>query len=93
MPRIERKGSLAGKRYRPKPRDEVARNMAAIRSHENRTEAALRRAVHALGLRYRKYAHHLPGKPDILFPSARLAVSVSSYPNTIDFIGYLLPSR
>src|SRR6476661_10901923 len=37
---------------------------------------ALRHAVHALGLRYRKYASHLPGKPDFVFPLARVAVFV-----------------
>jgi DNA mismatch endonuclease, patch repair protein len=63
-------------RYRPKPRDEIARNMAAIRSTENRTETALRKRLHALGLRYRLYARDLPGRPDIVFPSSRVAVFV-----------------
>lgn len=67
---------MATHRYRPKPRDEIRRNMGAIRSSENRTEAALRRALHGLGLRYRKYRVDLPGKPDIVFPTARVAVFV-----------------
>jgi DNA mismatch endonuclease (patch repair protein) len=50
--------------------------MSAIRSGENRSEAALRRALHALGFRYRKYSKELPGKPDIVFPKYRLAVFV-----------------
>lgn len=62
--------------YRPKPRDEVARNMSAIRSGENKTEVALRKALHRLGLRYRKYAANLPGRPDIVFPTERVAVFV-----------------
>lgn len=41
--------------YRPKPPDEIARNMSAIRSTGNETETALRKAVHAMGFRYRKY--------------------------------------
>lgn len=50
--------------------------MAAIRSTENRTETALRRALHGLGLRYRKYRNDLPGRPDIVFPKARVVVFV-----------------
>jgi DNA mismatch endonuclease (patch repair protein) len=62
--------------YRPKPRDEIARNMSAIRSADNKTEAALRKALHRMGLRYRKYAADLPGRPDIVFPTERVAVFV-----------------
>lgn len=50
--------------------------MAAIRSAENRTEVALRRALHARGLRYRKYATHLPGRPDLVFAGPKVAVFV-----------------
>lgn len=64
------------KPYRPKPRNEIARNMAAIRSTENRTEAALRTALRRLGLRYRKYCRDLPGRPDIAFLMPRVAVFV-----------------
>lgn len=64
------------KAYRPKPRDEVARNMRAIRSTENATEAALRSALHRLGLRFRKYRKALPGRPDIVFPRERVAVFI-----------------
>jgi DNA mismatch endonuclease, patch repair protein len=62
--------------YRPKSPDEIARNMAAIRSTENKTERALRQALHRLGLRYRKYVTHLPGKPDIVFTSAKTAIFI-----------------
>ena len=64
------------KPYRPKPRAEIARNMSAIRSTDNKTERALRRELHSRGLRYRKYRRDLPGKPDIVFPSAKVAVFV-----------------
>jgi DNA mismatch endonuclease (patch repair protein) len=37
-------------------------------------EVLLRREVWKLGLRYRKHAALLPGKPDLVFPAARLAV-------------------
>ena len=66
----------AGRSYKPKGRDEIARNMAAIRSKENRTEAALRKQLHRLGLRYRKYPPDLPGKPDFVFIRERVAVFV-----------------
>ncbi|MFL5612423.1 MAG: DNA mismatch endonuclease Vsr [Gemmatimonadaceae bacterium] len=64
------------KAYRPKSREEVRRNMSAIRSGENRTEVALRRSLHSLGLRYRKYAKQLPGHPDIVFSRSRVLVFV-----------------
>jgi DNA mismatch endonuclease, patch repair protein len=62
--------------YRPKPRDEIARNMAAIRSTENKVESALRSRVHSMGLRFRKYAKELPGRPDFIFSRERIAVFV-----------------
>jgi DNA mismatch endonuclease, patch repair protein len=63
-------------KYRPKSKEEIARNMGAIRSKENKTEASLRKKMHRLGLRYRKYPKDIPGKPDFVFPSARVAVFV-----------------
>lgn len=62
--------------YRRKSADEVRRNMSAIRSTENRTETEFRSALHRIGMRFRKYAADLPGKPDIVFRSARVAVFV-----------------
>jgi DNA mismatch endonuclease, patch repair protein len=62
--------------YRPKPKDEIARNMSAIRSSGNRTETAPRRELHRRGLRCKKYAAHLPGRPDIVIPTERIAVFV-----------------
>jgi DNA mismatch endonuclease, patch repair protein len=50
--------------------------MSAIRSTENAVELALRRAVHARRLRYRKYRSDLPGKPDMVFPRDRVVVFV-----------------
>lgn len=50
--------------------------MSAIRSTGNRTETALRKALHRQGLRYRKYAPGLAGKPDIVFPTQKIAVFV-----------------
>lgn len=67
---------MVKKPYRPKRPNEVHRNMSAIRATENRTERALRSALHRLGLRYRKYAAGLPGRPDIVFASQKVAVFV-----------------
>src|SRR2546430_1193486 len=50
--------------------------MSAIRATDKRTERALRSALHRLGLRYRKYAASLPGRPDIVFPAQKVAVFV-----------------
>lgn len=50
--------------------------MARIRSKNTSPEMAVRRALHAAGLRYRLHAKELPGKPDLIFPSRRLALFV-----------------
>lgn len=50
--------------------------MSAIRSRDNRTELALRRALHSLGLRYRLHPATILGKPDIVFVRERVAVFV-----------------
>lgn len=50
--------------------------MSAIRSLDNRTERAVRKRLHALGFRYRKYDEQLPGKPDMIFPASRVAVFI-----------------
>jgi DNA mismatch endonuclease, patch repair protein len=62
--------------YRPKPPEEVRRNMSAIRSKENSTEVELRRRLHREGLRFRKYRRDLPGVPDLVFVRERIAVFV-----------------
>lgn len=50
--------------------------MSAIRSRDNRTEVALRRALHARGLRYRLHPSNVLGRPDIVFPRERIAIFV-----------------
>jgi DNA mismatch endonuclease, patch repair protein len=49
--------------------------MSAIRSRDTGPELLLRRALHRRGLRYR-LRYPLPGRPDLVFPTARLAVFV-----------------
>ena len=53
--------------------------MARQRSRNTVTEMAVRRACHALGLRYRVHRHPLPGlrrEADIVFGPAKVAVFV-----------------
>ena len=48
--------------------------MAAIPSKNTRPELALRKALWHKGYRYRVNVKNLPGKPDIVFSTARVAV-------------------
>ena len=48
--------------------------MSAIKSKDTRPELVLRKELWRRNLRYRKNYKMLPGKPDIVFPHARLVV-------------------
>lgn len=50
--------------------------MASIKGKDTKPEKALRSAVWRLGLRFRKNDKRYPGKPDLTFPGAKLAVFV-----------------
>ncbi len=50
--------------------------MSKIRSKNTEPELILRKALHALGYRYRINHPKLPGKPDITFVSAKVCVFV-----------------
>lgn len=50
--------------------------MARIRAVDTKPEMIVRRAFHAAGLRFRLHDRRLPGTPDIVFPSRRVAVEV-----------------
>ena len=54
--------------------DIQSRTKRANRSRNTKPEVALRRALHSLGLRFRLKTDHLPGRPDLIFPSAKTAV-------------------
>ena len=56
--------------------EEHSRRMASVPSKDTGIEIAVRRAVHARGLRFRKHVRELPGTPDLVFPKARVAVFV-----------------
>jgi DNA mismatch endonuclease (patch repair protein) len=51
--------------------------MALIRGKNTKPEMRVRKALHAAGLRYRLHDKNLPGKPDLVFPSRRIAVFVN----------------
>ncbi len=50
--------------------------MARIPSRNTVPELALRKELHALGLRFRLHGSRLPGKPDLVFLQYRTAVFV-----------------
>lgn len=51
--------------------------MAAIKGRHTKPELLIRKALHALGLRYRLHVQDLPGKPDLVFPRHRAVVMVN----------------
>ncbi|SIT57200.1 DNA mismatch endonuclease of very short patch repair [Mesorhizobium prunaredense] len=53
-----------------------SRMMSGIRGKNTKPEIALRRLLHRSGLRYRLHTANLPGRPDIVFPSRRIAIFV-----------------
>jgi DNA mismatch endonuclease (patch repair protein) len=55
-------------------REERSALMSRIKSRDTGPEIALRRALFGRGLRFRIHRRGLPGKPDIVFVSKRVAV-------------------
>lgn len=53
-----------------------SRNMAKIKGKDTGPELLVRRAAHALGLRFRLHRRDLPGTPDLAFPGRRVALFV-----------------
>lgn len=54
----------------------TSRIMSKVRSKDTRPELALRRAVHARGGRYRLHPADVPGRPDMVVRSRKVAVFV-----------------
>lgn len=50
--------------------------MGRVRNKDTRPEMRVRKALHAAGLRFRLHRKDLPGRPDIVLPSRRLAIFV-----------------
>ena len=51
-------------------------NMSRIRGKDTKPEMIVRRACHALGLRFRLHRKDLPGKPDLVVPRHKTVVFV-----------------
>lgn len=56
--------------------EQRSRVMAAVKGADTKPELRVRKALHALGYRYRLHRADLPGRPDIVFPRHRAAVFV-----------------
>jgi len=56
--------------------EQRSRTMRAVRSRDTGPEMIVRRFLHAAGLRYRLHDRRLPGVPDLVFPSRRVALFV-----------------
>ncbi|WP_139858505.1 very short patch repair endonuclease [Bradyrhizobium ivorense] len=56
--------------------DRLQRTLGVICGKDTAPEVRVRRAAHGLGLRFRLHRADLPGTPDLLFTSRRLAVFV-----------------
>ncbi|WP_275099856.1 very short patch repair endonuclease [Sedimenticola hydrogenitrophicus] len=56
--------------------EQRSRTMRAVCSRDTTPEMAVRRFLHAAGLRYRLHDRRLPGSPDLVFPSRRIALFV-----------------
>jgi len=54
-----------------------ARLMASVRQQDTAPELAVRRMLHARGLRYTLHPRELPGRPDIVLPKRRTVVFVN----------------
>jgi DNA mismatch endonuclease (patch repair protein) len=50
--------------------------MSRVRGKDTKPELMVRRHLHAKGLRFRLHQSGLPGRPDLVFPSRRVAVFV-----------------
>ena len=59
--------------FDPDKRREI---MSRVRGKDTKVELCVRRFLHSHGLRYRLHDKRLPGKPDLSFPSRRLALFV-----------------
>lgn len=53
-----------------------SRTMRAVKSKNTTPEIAVRKLLHGMGYRFRLHRRDLPGSPDLVFPSRRLALFV-----------------
>jgi DNA mismatch endonuclease (patch repair protein) len=77
MPGNRKSGCVRHPSRRPEPLNEVVRrNMQAMPTSHSRPEVLLRRLLHRRGLRYRLHGNGLPGRPDVVFRRAKVAVFI-----------------
>ncbi len=50
--------------------------MSRVKSKDTTIETRIRSALHRRGLRFRKHVRDLPGRPDIVFRTAKVAVFI-----------------
>ncbi|MGQ2908815.1 MAG: very short patch repair endonuclease [Aliihoeflea sp.] len=53
-----------------------SRTMRAVKSKNTAPEMVVRKLIHGMGYRFRLHRKDLPGSPDLVFPSRRLALFV-----------------
>ncbi len=61
---------------KPTTTPERSRIMRAVRRRDTPPELAVRKALHAMGLRFRLHRADLPGTPDVVLPRWRVALFV-----------------
>jgi DNA mismatch endonuclease (patch repair protein) len=54
-----------------------SRIMASIKGKDTKPEMVIRRALHAVGFRYRLHVKGLPGTPDLVLPKYNAAIMVN----------------
>tara|TARA_Y100001958_G_scaffold107799_1_gene75594 strand:- start:2577 stop:2990 length:414 start_codon:yes stop_codon:yes gene_type:complete len=56
--------------------EQISDQMRRMPTRDSKPEIKIRKVLYSLGLRYRVHQKHLPGKPDISFGPAKVAVFV-----------------
>lgn len=56
--------------------EQRSENMSAVKSKDTTPELRVRKALHAMGYRFRLHRQDLPGTPDIVLPKYHLCVFV-----------------
>jgi len=54
--------------------DQASKNLSRVKSQDTKAERLLRSTLWKQGFRFRKNVKSLPGKPDIVFPTDKLAI-------------------
>lgn len=73
----EPEGQPEAKRIDPLSPEQRARCMSRIKGKDTKPELQVRKALFALGYRYRLHNGQLPGKPDIILPRYRAVIFVN----------------